>query len=144
MTRWWLVGLGSLLGGSLRVLVGLLLGASLDPPLDGGLASSAGHALPWATAVANITGSFAIGLYAVLYGPGGTWPAGPGQQQFVMAGLCGGYTTFSIFSLEALAMLSRGDVALAAAWILANVALWLGAAAAGMTLGERLAGSMVD
>ncbi|MCC5862347.1 MAG: CrcB family protein [Gammaproteobacteria bacterium] len=144
MSGWWLVGLGSLLGGALRVLVALAMDASLQSPLALDVAAASAHSLPWATVVANTTGSFAIGLYAVLYGPGGRWPAAPGQQQFVMAGLCGGYTTFSIFSLEAVAMLARGEAALAGVWTLGNIVLWLAAAAAGMSLGERLAGTGAD
>lgn len=83
-----LIALGSAIGGVLRALVSLWALALPDP------------GLPWATLFANVAGSFVIGFYAALTGPSGRLPAGPRQQQFVMSGICGGFTTFSVFSLE--------------------------------------------
>lgn len=137
MSGLWLVGLGSLLGGLARVLVAILMEpGGANTPAPEGL-----EALPWATVFANTTGSFAIGMYAMLCGPTGRWPASQRQQQFVIAGLCGGYTTFSIFSLDVISLLTHGEPALAAAWALGNLALWLGAAALGMGAGKSLCGA---
>lgn len=83
-----LVAAGTVIGGVLRALVSVW---ACNLP---------GPDLPWATLFANVAGSFLIGFYATLTGPGGRLPAGPRQRQFVMSGICGGVTTFSIFSLE--------------------------------------------
>jgi CrcB protein len=83
-----LIALGTVIGGVLRALVSLWTFALPDP------------GLPWATLFVNVAGSFLIGFYAALTGPSGRLPAGPRQQQFVMSGICGGFTTFSVFSLE--------------------------------------------
>src|SRR6185503_18298708 len=61
-----------------------------------------GGAFPYGTLVVNISGSFLIGFFATLTGPEGRWPLKTGGRVFFMAGLCGGYTTFSAFSLETL------------------------------------------
>ena len=57
------------------------------------------ESLPWGTIIVNVTGSFAIGLLAAMTTPGGRWNLDPHWARFLMAGICGGYTTFSAFSL---------------------------------------------
>jgi len=79
------IAAGSVLGGVARYLASLAI--QLDP------------AFPWATLFVNVTGSFIIGFYSALSGPDGRLFAGARQRQFVMTGFCGGYTTFSTFSL---------------------------------------------
>ena len=116
-----LVALGSGLGGTLRALV------SLATPAAGGL--------PWGTLVVNVLGSFAIALYVTLTGPGGPRPATARQRYFVTTGLCGGFTTFSLFSVETLRLAQSGRPEMAAAWVAFSVAAWLGAA----WLGHRAA-----
>ncbi|MCC5852598.1 MAG: CrcB family protein, partial [Alkalimonas sp.] len=75
-----LVGLGSGLGASLR----LLLSVQLHHP----------DALwPWATLLVNLLGSVFIGFYAGLVGANGCWHVSEPQKQFVLAGFCGGFTT---------------------------------------------------
>ncbi len=84
---------------------------------------------PLATLGVNVAGCFAIGLLAA------TIPAEAGQLRlFLLTGLLGGFTTFSAFSLDALTLYQRGDVALAAAYILVSVLFSLAAAAAGLAL----------
>jgi len=98
-------------------------------------AHSLGEDFPWGTLAINVVGSFVIGLFAALTGPGGPLPATADARRFVMVGLCGGYTTFSAFSLQTLNLLQRGQVIGAAANVTGSVALclmavWLGHMAA--------------
>lgn len=119
------VGLGSALGGVLRWLISDLL---QGPP---------GAGLPWGTLWVNASGSFLIGLYAALVAPGGRWSHGLAARLFFMTGLCGGYTTFSIFSLEAIMLLQDGRGGLAGAYIGASLLLWLAGVWAGYALGTQ-------
>jgi CrcB protein len=106
------VGAGSLIGGTARWLVSELL-----------LCCPAG--LPWGTLVVNVTGSLLIGFHAALTGPDGRVFAGPVQRHFVTTGICGGYTTFSIFSLETVRLIEAGAFVAAGLNIAVSLALWL-------------------
>src|SRR5262249_61126508 len=68
-----------------------------------------GETFPWGTMIVNIIGSFIIGFFATLTGPDGRVFADTLTRQFVMIGLCGGYTTFSSFSLQTLALGQAGE-----------------------------------
>lgn len=93
-----------------------------------------GELFPWGTLVINITGSFVIGLFAALTGPGGRVAASPDLRLFVLVGVCGGFTTFSSFSLQTLALFDAGEPLRAGANVVASVvlclvAVWLGSIA---------------
>lgn len=121
------VALGSVIGGVLRALVSLAFLAVC------------GTGFVWPTLFVNVTGSFVIGFYAALTGPDGRLFAGPRQRQFVMTGICGGYTTFSMFSLETLELWQTNIPAAAAALNVAvSVITWLGAVWLGYGLAMRL------
>jgi len=105
------VSFGSILGGLARYFVGLLL--------------DTGTGFPWATLFINATGSLIIGFYAALTGPDGRVLARPEHRQFVMTGFCGGYTTFSAFSLETFRLFHGGMKYTALAYIAASVICWL-------------------
>lgn len=124
------VAVGSVIGGVLRHLASLLI--------EDRLGTGFPLALPLGTLLVNVTGSFAIGFYAALAGPDGPMRAGPRQRQFVMAGICGGYTTFSMFSLETLRLAQSGALGAAAANIGLSVVTWLAAVWLGHTLAARL------
>ena len=69
-------------------------------------------------------------------GPGGRWPVSLDARQFVMVGVCGGYTTFSSFSLQTLNLMRDGEWLYAGGNMVGSVALclasaWLGIVAAG-------------
>ena len=116
---------GGVIGSLLRWAVALVL-----PVADGGL--------PWATFFANATGCFAIGFYATLTGPDGRLFVGPRMRQFVMIGICGGYTTFSSFSLETVRFVLSGDERSAALYLAISVVSWLVAVWLGDVLAWRL------
>jgi CrcB protein len=92
-------------------------------------------AFPWATLFANVTGSFLIGFIATLTGPDGRLLVAPELRQFWMVGVCGGYTTFSSFSLQTLTLAQGGEWVRAGLNVVLSVALclfavWLGHLAA--------------
>lgn len=116
------VGLGSAIGGTLRWW------------LSGVLQGSPGAGFPWGTLWVNVSGSLLIGSYAALIAPGGRYAHGLRTRLFVMTGLCGGYTTFSIFSLETVTLLQLGHYATAGLNVGASLALWPAAVWAGYTL----------
>jgi fluoride exporter len=113
------VGLGSALGGVSRFW------------LSGFVAQRLGETFPFGTLVVNVSGSFAIGLFAALTGPDGRWLVNLRFSQFFMAGVCGGYTTFSSFSLQTLNLIREGQwqqalANVALSLVLCLLAVWLG------------------
>ena len=120
---------------SLAVAVGGAVGSLLRFWL-GELFSLLGlTAFPWATLAANVSGSFLIGLIATLTGPDGRLLVTPELRLFWMVGICGGYTTFSSFSLQTLTLAQGGAWARAGAnialsLVLCLLAVWLGHVAA--------------
>jgi CrcB protein len=104
--------------------------------LSGVIARSFGETFPWGTLIINVTGSFVIGFFAALTGPDGRLFVSSNARQFVMIGMCGGYTTFSSFSLQTLNLMNNGEWCRAVGNIGASVALcliavWAGAVLAG-------------
>jgi CrcB protein len=123
MMLYLLVGLGGALGSMARFW------------LSGLVANQIGETFPWGTLAVNVTGSFIIGFFATLTGPDGRMFAGGSTRQFVMTGICGGYTTFSSFSLQTLNLAQEGEWGRAGGNVLGSVAVcliavWLGHLAA--------------
>jgi CrcB protein len=103
--------------------------------LSGVVARLIGETFPWGTLIINITGSFIIGFFATLTGPDGRVYAASTTRQFVMTGICGGYTTFSSFSLQTLNLANDGEMLRAGAnvglsVVLCLLAVWAGSIAA--------------
>jgi CrcB protein len=99
--------------------------------LSSTVAAHFGDLFPWGTLIINITGSFIIGFFATLTGPDGTLLASTNARSFFMIGFCGGYTTFSSFSLQTLRLAQDGEFLWAAGNVVASnigclVAVWLG------------------
>lgn len=120
------VGAGAALGSVARHVCGF------------GLHHLLGAGFAWGTLGVNGTGSFLIGLCAALIEPGRRFALGPVARQFIITGFCGGFTTFSIFSLETLLFLEDGKPILALVNVLGSAAVWLVAVAAGYRLGARI------
>jgi fluoride exporter len=118
LTYFW-VALGGAIGSTAR----LWLGAHV--------AMLIGLTFPWGTILVNILGSLIIGFFATLTGPGGRVVVPVDAQAFVMVGLCGGFTTFSAFSLQTLELARDGRLLSAAANIMLSVILCLSAVALG-------------
>jgi len=97
-----------------------------------------GPGFPWGTLAVNVAGSLLIGFAYVLTGPGGRAPAGPALRHFVMAGFCGGFTTFSMFSLETVLLLRQQAWVAASAYVASSLASWLAAAWIGSRIALRL------
>lgn len=97
--------------------------------------------LPVGTIIINIIGSFAIGFFGSLTLSHGKFPAPEPVRIFFMVGVCGGFTTFSSFSLQTLDLLRGGAPGRALLNIFVSVLLCLAAVAAGYALGTHLGGS---
>jgi CrcB protein len=115
----------------LWIMLGSALGGGARYWLSGFIANWIGETFPWGTIVVNVSGSLVIGFFATLTGPDGRLLVGTEMRQFVMIGLCGGYTTFSSFSLQTLNLVRDGE------WLYASLniglsvvfclsAVWLG------------------
>jgi CrcB protein len=91
----------------------------------------AGLTFPWATILINVLGSLVIGFLATFTGPAGRVPAPIDARVFLIVGICGGFTTFSAFSLQTLNLARDGRLLLAGANIVLSVSLCLVAVALG-------------
>ncbi|TVR95887.1 MAG: fluoride efflux transporter CrcB [Rhodospirillales bacterium] len=120
------VALGASLGSVARYLVSVAMLDLLGP------------GFAWGTLTVNVLGSLLIGLYATLTEPDGRLMASPATRHFVLTGFCGGFTTFSIFSLETLLLVERGDHLLAGLNIGISAGLWLVAVWVGYRVGVHL------
>jgi CrcB protein len=110
-----------MLGGALGTLARYLIGVAAVP---------ISQSLPWGTIIINIAGSFIIGFFGTMTLAHGRFPASDNLRLFVMVGICGGFTTFSSFSLQTLDLLRAGapfragmNVALSVVFCVLSVAL---------------------
>lgn len=123
MATYFWIAIGSAIGGVARYWC------------SGVAARLIGETFPFGTLIVNIAGSLIIGFVATLTGPDGRVFASTTARQFIMIGFCGGYTTFSSFSIQTLNLLNDGQWFYAAANIILSVALcllavWIGHALA--------------
>jgi CrcB protein len=123
---WLWIAIGGALGSVARY------GASL------GIARMFGETFPWGTLLVNVTGSFAIGLFSTMTGTEGRMMVSPEWRQFFMVGVCGGYTTFSSFSLQTLNLMRDGQWLYAGANVVFSVVLCLAGAWAGHMMAMQL------
>jgi len=120
----------------LWIMAGGALGTAARFLVSGWIANRFGESFPWGTVVVNVSGCFLIGFFAALTDPAeGRVAAGPTARQFFAYGICGGYTTFSSFSLQTLNLAQDGEWLQAGGNVAGSVvacllATWLGNAAA--------------
>lgn len=117
------------------IAIGSALGGVARFACSGIAARAIGEVFPWGTLIVNVVGSFVIGFFNTLTDPGGRFLVGTTGRQFIMIGICGGYTTFSSFSLQTLNLAREGDWLrvfgnINASVILCLLAVWLGHVAA--------------
>ncbi len=126
MTAYLLIAIGGALGS-----VGRFWASGVVANLTGG-------AFPFGTMFVNVTGAIVIGFFAALTGPEGRVFVGASGRQFVMTGVCGGYTTFSTFSLETMNLVRDGEWLFAGLNAILSVALCLAAVWLGTLAAEAL------
>jgi CrcB protein len=95
-----------------------------------------GPRLPWGTLLINVLGSFVIGLVGGLTLTPDRVGIHPDVRIFLMTGVCGGFTTFSAFSLQTLELLQSGDVVPALGYAVGSVVLCVLATYGGWLLGR--------
>ncbi len=120
------VGCGAAIGSLARFLSGYVVVSLL------GL-----NAL-YSTGFVNVVGSWVIMFFATLTRPEGRLMVGPAGRAFVMAGFCGGLTTFSAMSLDTFILLLEGDLGLAATYLVSVVGLSLASAWLGYVMAARI------
>jgi len=123
----------------LWIALGGALGSMARFWLAAFVATILGPEFPWGTILINVVGSFIIGFFATFAGPGGRFVASFDARAFVMVGICGGFTTFSAFSLQTL------DLAREERWLQAggNVALSVVACLLAVWAGHALASALI-
>jgi len=120
------------------VALGGALGSVARYGCSGFVARLAGGAFPFGTMVVNVTGAVLIGFLAALSIPEGRVLLPPSARIFTMTGICGGYTTFSTFSLETFNLMRDGEWLRASANILLSVILCLLAVVIGYIAGMKV------
>jgi CrcB protein len=114
------VAIGGAIGSVARYLVAI------------GSAKAFGTAFPWGILIINVTGSALIGAFVTLFAL--RWNLSEAARVFLTVGICGGYTTFSTFSLDVFYLIERGQVVAAATYMVASVVLSVSALVGAMHL----------
>src|SRR2546423_7852334 len=128
---YWLVAGGGALGSVARFWLSGVIGRRF------------GETFPYGTLLVNVSGCLVIGFFAAYTGPEGRLLVRPEWRLAFMAGVCGGYTTFSSFSLQTLNLTMEGDWLRAAANVILSVVLCLGAVWLGQLCAAAISRSSV-
>lgn len=116
----------------LIVFLGGGIGAAMRHGINLASARALGTAFPYGTMLINITGSFIMGLAAAYFAFKGD--ASQYWRLFFTTGILGGYTTFSAFSLDAALLYERGEIGMAAVYVIGSVAISIAALFAGLAI----------
>jgi CrcB protein len=116
------------------VAVGGGLGSMARFWMTGWVAGLTDGRFPWGTLAINVLGSLVIGIVAGLALTSQRMGWHPDVRIFLMTGICGGFTTFSAFSLQAVELLQTGNITAACGYIAASVVFCLTATLAGILL----------
>ena len=123
------------------IAVGSALGGMARYACSRAVALSYGETFPWGTLAVNVIGSFIIGLIAAVSAPESRLVVSPNARTFLMVGICGGFTTFSSFSLQTLELMRNRDFAEAFGNVLLSVVACMAAVAIGYILGSVIGGA---
>ena len=118
--------------GFLVVFLGGGIGAALRHGVNIAVARVLGSGFNYATLLENVSGSLVMGLLVGYFTFKGTIPQP--WRLFLTTGILGGYTTFSAFSLDTVLLYERGELGLAAVYVIASVAFSIGGLMAGLLL----------
>lgn len=119
----------------IQVAAGGALGAALRFAAQGAALRTFGAGFPLGTLAVNVLGSLLMGLLAALLL---ARPEMARLQPLLMTGVLGGFTTFSAFSLDTLALVQRGEAGKALAYVMASVTLSLLGVLGGYALGRSV------
>jgi fluoride exporter len=129
MTTYLWVAIGSALGGLARyALTRLMVGQSME--------------FPWSTVCINVLGCFVIGFFGTFTLASGRYPVSENVRMFVMVGICGGFTTFSSFSLQTFDLVRAGAFWRASLNVVLSVVICFFAVALGHYVAERMTGNV--
>ena len=120
----------------LAVAAGGALGAVVRYLVAIGSGRAFGTDFPWGTLIINVTGSFLIGIFTAMFVT--RWHLPQAVRIFLTVGICGGYTTFSTFSLDAWYLIERGQTWASAAYMIGSVVLSVAALIAAVQLVRAL------
>jgi fluoride exporter len=124
------------MGAWVAVALGGALGSMARFWLTAAMTALTGPRFPWGTLLINVLGSFVIGLVAAITLTPGRIAMHPDLRIFLMTGVCGGFTTFSAFSLQTLELMQAGDLGLAFGYAVGSVLLCVIGTYGGWVLGR--------
>jgi CrcB protein len=124
------------MGAWIAVAVGGALGSVARFWLTSAMTALTGPRFPWGTLLINVLGSFVIGLVAGITLVTSRVGIHPDIRIFLMTGVCGGFTTFSAFSLQTLELIQTSDVIPALGYAVGSVVLCVAATFCGWALGR--------
>lgn len=119
-----------MVGTLLSVALGGAIGASARYLVNVSVMRFVGPGFPYGTIIANVVGSFLMGVMVVVLARRGGLVYAP----FLMTGVLGGFTTFSAFSLDTFTLFERGEGAVAGLYVVASVVMSLAAIVAGVAV----------
>jgi CrcB protein len=125
----------------LWVAIGGALGTMARFWLANTMAMLTGAEFPWGTLLINVIGSFVISFFGMLTGTAARFAVSNDARVFVTVGLCGGFTTFSSFSLQTIDLIRTGQAGRAGLYVAASVILCLFACALGFAAATAVAGN---